>query len=185
MEDTHYSNDYLSENHIVNNINVNKESNAIFVEFTVINQRSYGCIYTSKKKNCFHCKSCRKLYDKRRYDNKKKRLLTLNLTDKNNDNSSNVVNVPEPEESFSDIPSSREAPSAFRFGAVGIEWYKRTHLPECTLISSYNLFLGSFEKLVVIHRSQFPCPASSFNFKIEPDLENDTFQEWDETSKCF
>lgn len=179
MEEVYPTNAYLKFDHIVANVNECQEKKTLFVEFAVINGRKYGCVYATKRRNNFLCKLCRKLHDKKRYDNKKKSL--TNADDSTIESSSNV---PEPEESSSDMSTSKETPSTFTIISTGIKWYNRKHLPECTLISNCDASLGSLEELVIIPTISVPTKpepsseeighTSQFVCKEEVDISDDS-----------
>lgn len=131
------------------------------MEFLPANNRSYGCVSTTKGKGKYQCQKCRSILDKKRYKKKaKKPRLSEDLNESSVESFQScseeaTLHVAEKEADQEDANQQKQ-PATFNLLDGGeVIWLINTHVRTCTLIPQDTANSRSYTNLAVVYKSQF------------------------------
>lgn len=140
---TFLTNDFLQNSNVIDlKLKTERDKTAIFIEYHVYQKKSYGCVFTYKRRDEYQCKVCRKICDQNRYKIKKAKKI------------SDPTNI---ESEFSEL--NYERPSSCIINDDLLTWIKSKHVEKCALITKGAAAANSYKNLAVIHKSHFPCSS--------------------------
>lgn len=157
--DNYITNNYLADTQWIDKeFKTERATDAYFFEFLTVNNKSYGCVFTTKRKGKFQCQKCRSIIDKKRYQKKCKRpRLSENINESSVESveSCREEELPTTTEEEANDDDHDKGPATFNLIGEEVKWLDETHVESCTLISQGAATSRSYKNLAVVYKSRF------------------------------